>query len=348
MSIKNEEFLFKLLNTPSPVGFELEGQRVWVEEMKKYCFSAYVDTHQNALASLSGVGESHRTVMLASHADEIGYTVTHVTDDGYIHIGRLGGSDPEIARGKRVTIITDSSKVDGVIVNLAIHMKTEYKKPKWEDMLVDVGASDKKEVNELGIRVGCPIVLADGPKWLNENRLISRAIDNKISGYMISRVFQNLYELDKALPHNVCGLNAVMEEIGGGGAAIGTFKVRPDVAICLDVCHATDTPGVNKAIHGDVKMGEGPTVTHGSINNREIVKMLIDIADDLDIPLQHETISSCSGTDTDSIFMTRSGVPAALVSVPVRYMHSPIEQVDVRDIENCITLLTEYCKRCFK
>jgi putative aminopeptidase FrvX len=280
--------------------------------------------------------------MLEAHSDEIGFIVKYVSDKGFLHIDRIGGSDRAIIRGRRVNILTENGVVPGIIGNTAIHIRDtkEEKAPEWEDITIDIGASSAEEVAGLGVRVGNPAVLDGAPSFLSENRLVGRAIDNRIGGYILTRVLSELP--DATLACKVTAANSVQEEIGGAGARMMAYRLRPDVAIVLDVTHATDSPGISQAKHGKVVLGSGPSLTHGTANHPLVVRRLMDVAAQNDIPLQHESSSRFTGTDTDDIYASRAGVPSALISIPMRYMHSPVEMVDMRDVEHCIGLLVAF------
>ncbi|MDA3960962.1 MAG: M20/M25/M40 family metallo-hydrolase [Planctomycetota bacterium] len=342
---EDREFLFQLLDASSPVGREVAVQRLWVDRLQGVADAVDHDAYGNAWATIAGSGGP--TLLLEAHVDEIGLAVRHVTDEGLIHVVPLGGSDPAVARAKRVRILLDDgSSVDGVVGNTAIHLRdrTEGDKvPKWHEITVDIGASSKDEVFGRGVHVGSPIVYRDGPEALGEHRVVARAIDNRVSGYILARVAEELKAGPQAAA-TVQLLNAVHEEIGGFGATIATYRLKPQVAVCIDVTHATDTPGIEAAQYGKVTLGGGPTVTHGTINHPVVVAGLSVAAKDAAIELQHESISSSSGTDTDNIFTTREGVPAALLSIPLRYMHSPVETVDMRDVEACVQILVRYAR----
>jgi len=207
---------------------------------------------------------------------------------------------------------------------------------------VDVGAADAAGVAKLGIRVGHPAVYQDGPMELANKRLVSRALDNRIGGYIIAQVLKRIATGKKKPAFSLVCLNAIQEEIGGHGAVMATYRLKPDVCVCLDVTHATDTPGLEAAKHGSVKLGGGPTLTHGTANHPRVVQRLTELAAALKIPLQHEASSRFTGTDTDKIFHSRQGVPCALVSVPLRCMHSVVETAHLDDIAHTIELLSAF------
>jgi endoglucanase len=231
-----------------------------------------------------------------------------------------------------------------VIGNTAIHLreKDEDKIPEVHQLFVDIGAKSRAEVESRGIRVGHPAVYTDSVEMITTDRLVGRAIDNRIGGFIVNQLFANLSSLPERPAATVIGLNAVQEEIGGFGAKMATYRLDPKIALVLDVTHATDSPGIDRNRHGTIKLGGGPSVTHGSANHPRLVAQLIETSRRVDIQLQHEATSRTTGTDTDSIFQSKQGVPSALISIPLRYMHSTVEMVDLRDVESCIRLLKEF------
>ena len=344
MKIEDREFLFHLLETPSPTGFEMRGQQVWADWIKSYAPAVTCDAYGSTWATLPG--KSKRVVMLESHADEIGYMIKFIDDKGFIRLDRIGGSDAATARGRRLTLMGDKGFVTGIIGNTAIHLRRDEagqeKAPAVHDLWVDVGASNAAEVAELGLRVGHPAVYQDGPLEMANKRLIGRAIDNRIGGYIIGQVMKRIATGKRKPALTLICLNAVQEEIGGNGAMMATYRLKPDLCICLDVTHATDTPGLDPAKHGSVKLGGGPTISHGTANHPLVVQRLTDVAAKSKLAIQHEASSRYTGTDTDQIFHSREGVPSALVSLPLRCMHSVVETVHLDDVEHTIALLTEF------
>jgi endoglucanase len=283
--------------------------------------------------------------MLAAHADEIGYMVKQITSDGFLRLDRLGGSDSATGRGRRLRIFGDKGEVPGIIGNTAIHLRSDLaneKAPKLHQLWVDVGASSAEEAEGLGIRVGHPAVYSDGPLELNRQRVVSRAIDNRIGGFIIAQVMKKVAAAKRKPVFQLVCLNAVQEEIGGNGALMATHRLMPDVSLCLDVTHATDTPGIDNARHGQVKLGGGPTLTHGGANHPLVIERLEKVARSKRIPIQHEASSRFTGTDTDRIFTVREGVPSALVSLPLRCMHSVVETADLGDVQHAINLMAGF------
>ena len=341
-----EAFLLDYLSTPSPTGFEAPGQRKWLNHVRPFADEVHSDTYGTAWATLKGTAAEGPVVMLEAHADEIGYIIKHITKDGYLYIDRIGGSDAATARGRRIDIFGDKGTVRGIIGNTAIHLRrdslADEKAPKISDLYVDVGAASAAEVLKMGLRVGHPAVYTDTAELLGKDRIVGRALDNRAGGFIIARVLDSLASAKKRPAATLHVVNAVQEEIGGHGARMVSHRLFPDIAIVLDVTHATDTPGISKEIHGEVQLGKGPSITHGTCNHPEVVKRLVHIAGKEKIPLQHESSSRYSGTDTDQIFHVREGIASGLISLPLRYMHSVVETADLGDIDRVIRLLTAF------
>ncbi|MBC8166528.1 MAG: M42 family metallopeptidase [Bryobacteraceae bacterium] len=345
MDDPTKTFLFDLLNTPSPTGFEIAGQRKWAARVRQFSDRVENDAYGTAWATIDGTAARPRRIMLEAHADEIGYIVKHISKEGFLHIDRIGGSDTATARGRRLEVLGDKGPIRGVIGNTAIHLRKdlhEEKAPKIHELYVDVGAASLFEVHALGLRVGQPAVYVDRAEEFGQARILSRAIDNRIGGFILSEVLANLSRTRDTLRSTVYAVNAVQEEIGGHGAKMVAHRLQPDLAVVLDVTHATDTPGIEHAQHGEVKLGGGPSITHGTCNHPHVIRRLIEQAEALNIPIQHESSSRYSGTDTDVIFNSRQGIPSALVSLPLRYMHSVVEVADLGDVQHVVDLLTAF------
>jgi len=348
MDSSARSFLFDLLQTPSPTGFELAGQRKWAGYVRQFAHRVENDAYGSAWASIDGDHATPRKIMFEAHADEIGFIVKHITKEGFLRVDRIGGSDIATARGRRLDILGEKGSVRGVIGNTAIHLRrdqlAEEKAPLTHDLYVDVGASTAEEVGGMGIRVGHPAVYTDAVEQLGPRHILGRALDNRIGGFILSQVVAALSRRPERLVSSVYAVNAVQEEIGGHGARMIAHRLMPDVCIVLDVTHATDTPGIEHSKHGEVKLGGGPSITHGTCNHPLVVQRLIDVAKARNIPIQHESSSRYSGTDTDVIFTTREGIPSALISLPLRYMHSVVEMADLEDVERVVNLLTGFAE----
>ncbi len=336
-----EEFLEKLLVTPSPTGFEKAGQQVWIDYLTPIADVIETDAYGSAAARIE-VGPDAITVMLEAHCDEIGMIVQYVDESGFVYINRVGGSDPGIARARKVFIHSRDGIVSGIIGNTAIHLqeRDNNKLPKWSDLFIDIGASNREEALGM-IRVGDPITLAEQFEYLSDELISGRALDNRLGGFVIARVIDILRVRRSELKVNVIALNAVQEEVGGFGARMMAYRYDPDVAIVTDVTHSTDTPGINHKQHGLVKLGKGPVINHGGANHPMVLAHFEDVAEKTGIELQREASGSRTGTDTDSIFYQKKGIPSGLVSLPLRYMHSPVEMASLSDVVQLTDFLAE-------
>src|SRR6516164_3488432 len=344
--MRNEslDFLRRLINTPSPVGHEARGQRVWLDYAKQIADETFSDTYGNCVAVLNKGGSPR--VMLAGHADEIAMAVNYINDEGFIYVRKMGGVDAAITKAQRVTIHTRNGPVKGVVGNVAPHLMKEEKEPKLpkiHDLFIDIGVASRKDAEKL-VQVGNPITLVDEFDLLRNDLAVARAFDNRIGTFAVIEALRLLKESKIKLHAEVCAVSNVQEEVGLLGARQIAYSLKPDVALVVDVTHATDYPTVNKAQHGDVKIGKGPAITHGGCNHPEVMARIERVAKARKIPLQHEAMSSTSGTDTDAIFWTRGGIASALVSLPNRYMHSPVEVISLTDLELIPKLLAGFAR----
>jgi putative aminopeptidase FrvX len=337
------EFLEKLVNTPSPSGHEYRGQRVWLDYVKQYADETFTDSYGNAVAVLNKGGSPR--VMLAGHADEIGMTVNYINDKGFIYVRKIGGVDPAITKAQRVTIHSKNGPVRGVVGNVAPHLtKADGDKkspPKIEDLFIDIGVSKKADAEKL-VRIGDPITLVDQFELLRNDLAIARAFDNRIGTFAVAEALRLIKESGTKPQAEILVVSNIMEEVGLLGARQIAYTLKPDVALVVDVTHATDYPTVNQQQHGDIKVGEGPAITHGGCNHPEVVARIEEVAAKEKINLQHEAMSATSGTDTDVIFWTRGGIPSGLISLPNRYMHSPVEVVSLKDLEQIPKLMAAF------
>jgi putative aminopeptidase FrvX len=335
-------FLQQLVNTPSPVGHETRGQRVWLDYAKQFADETFSDAYGNCVA-VRNKGGSPR-IMLAAHADEIAMAVNYIDDNGYLYVRRMGGVDAAITKAQRIVIHTRQGPVKGVVGNVAPHlMKLEGdpKPPKIHDLFIDIGVSKRSEAEKL-VRVGDPITLVDEFDLLRGDLAVARAFDNRIGTFAVAEALRLLTESKVKLHAEVCAVSNVQEEVGLLGARQIAYSLKPDIALVVDVTHATDYPTVSKTQHGDIKIGAGPAITHGGCNHPDVVARIEAVAKAKKIPLQHEAMSATSGTDTDVIFWTRGGIASALISLPNRYMHSPVEVVSLKDLEQIPQLLVAF------
>lgn len=336
------DFLRRLVNTPSPSGHEARGQRVWLDYVKDFAQETFSDSYGNCVA-VSNKGGSPR-LMLAAHADEIAMTVNFIDDDGFVYVRKLGGIDAAITKAQRVVIHTRNGPVKGVVGNVAPHLTRgdkERKVPEIHDLFIDIGAGSRKEAEKL-VHVGAPITLADEFELLRDDLAIARAFDNRIGTFAVAEAMRLLSDSKRRLNAEVSAVSNIMEETGLYGARQIAYTLKPDVALVVDVTHATDYPTVSKMQHGDVKIGKGPTLTHGGCNHPEVLARIEAVAKQMKIKLQHEAMSATSGTDTDVIFWTRGGIPSGLISLPNRYMHSPVELVSLKDLERIPELMAGF------
>lgn len=337
-------FLQTLINTPSPPGHEARGQRVWLDYVKRYADETFTDSYGNAVAVLNKGGSPR--LMLAGHADEIAMTVNFISDDGFIYVRNLGGIDPAITKAQRVTIHSRRGPIRGVVGNVPPHMTrfdTDKKAPKISDLFIDIGVSSREEVQDL-VRIGDPITLNLDFELLRNDLAIARAFDNRVGTFAVAEALRLLSESKIKLQAEVSAVSNIMEEIGLLGARQIAYTLKPDVALVVDVTHATDYPTVNKQQHGDIVLGGGPALTHGGCNHPVVIERLEKVAKKEKIKLQHEAMSGTSGTDTDVIFWTRGGIPCGLISLPNRYMHSPVEIVNLKDLQRIPELMAGFAQ----
>ena len=335
-------FLKTLVNTPSPVGYEARGQRAWLDYAGPFADDTFSDAYGNCVAVLNKGGSPR--LMLAAHADEIAMAVNYINDEGFIYVRKMGGVDAAITKAQRVVIHTRKGPVKGVVGNVAPHLMKddkEAKAPKIHDLFIDIGVGSRKEAEKL-IRIGDPITLTDEFDLLRNGLAVARAFDNRIGTFAVAETLRLLKESKVKLQAEVCAVSNVQEEVGLLGARQIAYSLKPGVAVVVDVTHATDYPTVSKPQHGDTRIGKGPTVTHGGCNHPEVVARIEAVAKARKIPLQPAAMSSTSGTDTDAIFWTRGGIASALISLPNRYMHSPVEVVSLKDLELIPELLAAF------
>jgi putative aminopeptidase FrvX len=338
-------FLKTLLDTPGPSSFEAAPARAWRAEAQRFADSVSADVAGNSFATLDS--KASPRLMFAGHIDEIGIMVTHVDDEGYLSFDGIGGWDQQVFVGQRVVLLGRSGRVTGVVGKKAIHLmdKDEREKvSKVEDLWIDIGAVDRAEA-ESRIRIGDPGVLAAGVIEFPNGRLVSRSIDNRIGAFV---VLEALRLLAKDRPRaTVSAVATTREEIAatGGGARSSAARLEPDVAIVVDVTHATDYPGVDKRKHGDYRLGGGPAISRGASVSEIVFELLIETAESEGIPYRIEAASRDTHTDAEAIFNAHRGVATGLVSVPNRYMHSPNEMVALDDLERTARLLAAFARK---
>jgi putative aminopeptidase FrvX len=342
MDKKSKAFLFKYLNNCSPTGFETSGQQIWLDYMKAYS-DDYISDAYGSVAAIINPGKKYK-VVIEAHADEISWFVKYITDDGYLYVTRNGGSDHLIAPSMRVNILTSKGPVKGIFGWPAIHVRIGEKEvtPTTDNIFIDIGCSNKKEVEEMGVHVGCVAVFEDELMELNDKYLTGRALDNRIGGYMIAEVAKKLFTNKVKLPYSLYVVNAVQEEIGLRGAEMISRKIKPDVAVITDVTHDTSSPLYDKKKQGDQKCGLGPVLTYGPAVQNNLLNMIIDVANKNKIKFQRAAVSRSTGTDTDSFAYSGEGVPSALISLPLKYMHTTVETVNKNDVQEVVELMYQF------
>ena len=337
-------FLEAYLNNAAPTGYESNGQKLWMEYMKPYVDTFITDTYGTAVGIINP--DAKYKVVIEGHSDEISWYVNYIADNGLIYVIRNGGSDHQIAPSKWVNIHTKKGIVKGVFGWPAIHTRKAGKEevPKLDNIFIDIGAKDKKEVEKMGVHVGCVITYPDSFQIINKNKFICRAIDNRAGGFMIAQVARLLTEEKVNLPFGLYVTNAVQEEVGLHGAEMITQTIKPNVALVTDVCHDTTTPMINKKQEGHTEIGKGPVISYAPAVQNNLRERIIETAEKEKIPFQRLASSRFTGTDTDAFAYSNGGVASALISLPLRYMHTTVEMVQKEDVENVIRLIFETLK----
>jgi len=341
MDKKSKKFLEEYLNNASPTGFETSGQQIWLDYIKPYINTYISDTYGSMVGVINP--EAEYKVVIEAHADEISWFVNYITDEGYIYVIRNGGSDHQIAPSMRVNIHTKKGVVKGIFGWPAIHVRHGEKEtvPSLQNIFIDVGCSSKKEVEKLGVHVGAVITFEDELIILNKNYFVGRALDNRMGGFMIAEVARRLHENKVKLPFGLYVVNSVQEEIGLRGAQMIAERIKPDVAIVTDVTHDTSAPLYSKIKSGDIKCGSGPVISYGPAVQNNVRDMIIDVAEKKKLAFQRLSASRTTGTDTDAFAYSNAGVASALISLPLKYMHTTVETVHKEDVEKVIQLIYE-------
>lgn len=333
--------LDKLLRVGAPSGHEAPAAAAWREE------AAFAALSTDGLgSSIARIGESGLLLAVVGHIDEIGLAITHVDEKGFLYFTSIGGWDPQILVGQRVEVLTRDGIVPGVTGRKPLHLLDGDQRKKVVELKglhIDIGAGDRDEAAEL-IRVGDPVVIAAEPVQLAGSRLISRAMDNRLGAYVALEALRRCHERD-SLNGSFAAVAAVQEEIGLFGARTSTFEVKPDLALAVDVTHATDAPGVDEKEIGSHPLGSGPAIGRGSTLSPKVFELLVETAEEAGIDYTINASGRSTGTDADVIQISRSGIPTGLVSIPIRYMHSPVELVDLDDVEATVELIAGFAAR---
>jgi len=342
MDKKSKKFLEEYLNNASPTGFESSGQQIWLNYLKPYINTYISDTYGSMVGVINP--DAKYKVVIEAHADEISWFVNYITDEGYIYVIRNGGSDHQIAPSMRVNIHTNKGIVKGIFGWPAIHVRQGEKEtvPSLKNIFIDIGCTSKKEVEKLGVHVGSVITFEDELITLNKNYFVGRALDNRMGGFMIAEVARRLHEKKIKLPFGLYVVNSVQEEIGLRGAQMIAQRLQPDVAIITDVTHDTTAPLYSKIKSGDIKCDSGPVISYGPAVQNNVRDMIISVAEKKKIAFQRLSASRTTGTDTDAFAYSNAGVASALISLPLKYMHTTVETVHKNDVEKVIRLIYEF------
>jgi putative aminopeptidase FrvX len=341
---KSWDFLKRYIDNASPVGFESSGQKLWLEYLTPYVDTHFTDPYGTAVGVINP--ESPFKVVIEAHADEISWFVNYINNEGLIYLKRNGGVDHQIAPGMRVFIHGKKGRVPAVFGWPAIHTRinnpdAKEPQPKVDSLFLDCGARNKKEVEDLGVKIGSVVTYQDGYTELAYDYLVGRAFDNRIGGFMIAEVARLLKENKKKLPFGLYIVNAVQEEVGLRGAEMIARRLRPNIALITDVTHDTTTPMINKVIEGDIACGKGPSLAYGPAVHNKLLQIVQETAEKNKIPVQMRAVSRSTGTDTDSFAYANDGCPSALISIPLRYMHTTVEMLHRSDIQQTIRLMYE-------
>lgn len=334
---KSVKFLYDYLNNYSPTSYEAENQKRWLEYIKPYIDEYTVDNYGTVVGIINP--EAEYKVVIEAHADEISWYVNYITEEGFIYVKRNGGSDAMIAPSKRVKIWGRKGIVPGVFGWPAIHLRSRGKldPPSLENIFIDVGAKSKAEVLEMGLHPGAVIAFDDEFTEIRGN-FVGRALDNRIGGFMIAQVARLLKENNVKLPFGLYIVNAVMEEVGLRGAQMIADSIKPNVAIITDVGHDTTTPMIKTKEEGEFEIGKGPILAYAPSIHNKLMDIIMETATENGIPFQEEALSRSTGTDTDAFAFSNGGVPSALLSLPLRYMHTTVETASKEDVLNVIKL----------
>ncbi len=343
------EFLTALLETPSPSGFEPAIQRVVKKRMQKFADTIEVDVHGNLIAAVNPDAEIR--VMLAGHCDQIGMMVNYIDDSGYLYFGQIGGLDPAVLPGLRVTVLTERGELPGVIGSKPVHLippDERGKKVELSKLWIDIGAKDGAEAKEL-VKIGDPCVFQLGTQLLGKNRISSPGCDDKVGLFVVMEALRLFAAASKAKsPVALFAVSTVQEELGLRGAKTASYGIDPQVGIAVDVTHASDNPGADAKSIGTVKLGAGPVVVRGPNANTALQKLLVETAKSKKIAYQTLALGAAAGNDANVMQISRAGIATGLVVVPNRYMHTPIEICDLRDLEASARLIAETLLRITK
>jgi endoglucanase len=342
------ELLLDLLTAPGPSGQEARPARIWREWCRPFCAEVDADHMGSSWARVPGTGPApaHPTLAVVGHIDEIGLHVTHITDEGFLKFGQVGGWDPLNLVGQRIVLDTLGGPVHGVIGRKAIHLLTDEERkevPKLKNLQIDIGAQDGDEARSR-VRIGDVGVIDALPMELPNDRVVSRALDNRVGCYVAARAAQMVQQAGGATG-DFLAMAVAQEEVGLRGAGTATYRHKPDLAIAIDVIHATDSPGIELGETTKHTLGSGAAIERGTVIHPHVFELLYEAAEAEGIPYTIASSARATGTDADAIFINRAGVPTGLVSVPLRYMHSSVEMIALEDVENAARLVAAFALR---
>lgn len=334
------QFLKNLLTTPSPSGYETAAQKIWCDYAREVADEVHTDAYGNAYAVLNPKGTPR--IMFDGHIDEIGMIIKYIDSNGFLYVQRIGGVDPALVPGKRVSIHTPKGIVRGIVGSTPIHLQDrtkERKSPKLHDLYIDIGAKDKKDA-EKRVHIGDPMTFVDDMEMLTDDVAVARGMDNRTGTWVAIEALR----MAKAMKPKCCIIasSSVQEEVGLIGARMQAHNIKPDAAVVVDVTFATDTPGINLKQHGEISLGKGPAISVGRENHPLLVQRLHKVADKEKIKCQTETFSVSGGTNAMAIHVQNGGIPSALVSIPNRYMHTTVETINLKDLDNTAKLLAAF------
>ncbi len=338
-----KKFFTKLVETPSPSGYEQKAQQVYRDFVAEYCDEVKTDVHGNVIAHKKGDGKVK--IMISGHVDEIGFMVNYIDNDGYLYVKPIGGIDTSLLPGLRVNVYGKDDKiVRGVFGRIPIHImspENKGKHPKIHELWIDIGAKDKKDA-EKKVAIGNIVTFSPGLETLNKDVITTKATDNKVGVFVAAVILKHL--ADEKTSAHVYSVSSVQEEIGIRGARTSAFSVDPDVGIAIDVTVASDHPGTDKKSLGEISVGKGPVVVVGPNINPKVHELLHQAAENKKIKVQTEVASRATGTDANAIQVSRGGVATGLISIANRYMHSPNEVISLNDLYDATVLLAEFIK----
>jgi len=340
MDEERRSFLDSLLETPTPSGFEIEGQRRWAAYVREFADEVRTDEYGNAIAVLDGDGPE---IAIAGHGDEIGFMVREVTDEGFLRLVRVGGSDRTVSRGQHVTVHTSDGPVHGVVGQTAIHLRDgDGEVDDVAEQHVDIGVADGEAAHGL-VEVGDPVTFSTTVEDLRGSRVSARGMDNRVGIWTAAEALRRAAE--HGTDATVYAVSTVQEELGLQGARMVGFDLAPDAVVAVDVTHATDAPGTPSGTSTGVTLGEGPVVARGSANHPDLVDAVRSVAAGEELAVQLQAAGTRTGTDADAFFTARGGTPALNLGIPNRYMHTPVEVVDTADLEVAADLLGAFAAR---